>query len=292
MLHKLARFLGLGEFLLLAPLVERLTFISANKGRNSPRLYEDVFESLCGAIIEDFGDEQGYPIVKRFVLSVVESQIDFAELILQNENHKDTLQRYFQRLKWANPQYEDLHQCGPSHTRSFTSGVFISAIQLQQLCSTVQENVKRYHQDVIKNAPQTVKGAILAVSDKTVDATSANDIILAQRLETQIKSVGIVLDDSSIRTLASIMSTEIGKYSSSVDESTTTDTASDDNVSEEDTVTTINKFLNKSVTIDKMSSAHAYYLIGIGTANKKLEAQQSASRQALANLGIDVNWNV
>lgn len=202
MLHRLARFLGLGEYLLLAPTVEKLTQLSPNKGRNSPRLYEDVFESLCGAIIEDFGDEEGYRYVKRFVVSVLEHQVDFSELILQNENHKDTLQRYFQSLKWANPQYHELYQVGPSHTRSFTSGVFLDHLLINDLSVKVQNNIRLYHDNILLSVNSTLRSAITDHSNQ-----------------------------------------------------------------------------------------HNCRLIGLGTANKKQDAQQNASKQALANLEIDVNWN-
>lgn len=296
MLHKLARFLGLGEYLLLAPVVERLTFISPNKGRNSPRLYEDVFESLCGAIIEDFGDEAGYPIVKRFVLGVVENQIDFAELILQNENHKDTLQRYFQRLKWPNPQYEDLYQNGPSHTRSFTSGIFLSTSQLAELDKSVYSNVKKYHNDALRNVTLTIKNAILKIADKDVtdlNDNSTSETALQGRLVQHLHSAGIDLDDESTNVLVSIMSLEINKVSPSTsEEGTDISDMSESSDKDESKESVIKKFLDSSMTIDNMSASHSYYLIGIGNANKKLEAQQLASRQALANLGIDVNWNV
>ncbi|KAJ3229603.1 hypothetical protein HDU81_005236 [Chytriomyces hyalinus] len=95
MLYQFARYLGLGEFLLLSPQVEKLTLLGPNKGRNNPRFYEDTFEAFVGAIIQDFGDEVGYRYAKRFIVSIIEHVVDFADILLCNENHKDVLQRQF-----------------------------------------------------------------------------------------------------------------------------------------------------------------------------------------------------
>jgi len=136
-----ARFLGLGKWLLLSPEMEAQTYLGPNKGRNNPRLYEDCFESFIGAIIEDFGDEEGYRYVKRFVISIIEKLVDFTDLILCNENHKDTLQRYFQSQRWLNPVFIDLDETGPTHTRVFTKGVYLKNEYLDHFDKSVQDDV-------------------------------------------------------------------------------------------------------------------------------------------------------
>jgi ribonuclease III len=136
MLYRFARFLGLGKYILLSNQVERLTSAGQNKGRNNPRLYEDTFEAFVGAIIQDFGDDCGYRYAKRFVISIIEHIIDFSELILCNENYKDTLQRYFQSKKWPNPIYVDLCDSGPSHLKSFVKGIFLKQEYYNELAKT------------------------------------------------------------------------------------------------------------------------------------------------------------
>jgi ribonuclease III len=201
MLHRLARFLKLGDYILLSPLMESLTFVSPKKGRNSPWLYEDVFESFCGAIIEDFGDEEGYRYVKRFIINVIEHEIDFSELIFANENHKDTLQRYFQRKRWPTPVYEDLYIGGHVHSRSFTAGVFITSSQLSELDNDVQKSVKSYHETHVRTMNEATRNAIV-----------------------------------------------------------------------------------------DYAKSHDAFLLGLDTACKKLDAQQSAAKRGLGNLNIDTNW--
>lgn len=154
MLFRFARFLMLGKFILLSPQVERLTNVGPNKGRNNPRLYEDCFESFTGAMIKDFREPDnpvaGCKYVYRFVISIVEHIVDFADIILFNENFKDTLQRYFQSLKWPNPVYIDLSESGPSHMRVFTKGVFLRKEHLQELSEEVQHQTIKYHNEQLR----------------------------------------------------------------------------------------------------------------------------------------------
>lgn len=160
MLHRFARFLMIGTFILLSPQVQRLTHIGPNKGRNNPRLYEDSFEAFVGAIIQDFGDEEGYRYVKRFLVNIIEYLVDFADIILSNENFKDTLQRYFQSLKWRNPVYIDLAEHGPSHMRIFTKGVFLEKESLEKLSEKVQRQTIEYHNEQLKCSNSVVREAI------------------------------------------------------------------------------------------------------------------------------------
>lgn len=162
MLHRFARFLMIGTFILLSPQVERLTHIGPNKGRNNPRLYEDCFEAFTGAMMQDFQEKDdpvaGCKYVYRFVIGIIEYLVDFADIILHNENFKDTLQRYFQSLKWENPVYIDLAETGPSHMKMFTKGVFLKKEYLQQLSPEVQKQTMEYHNEQLaNNIPKVVQ---------------------------------------------------------------------------------------------------------------------------------------
>lgn len=167
MLHRFARFLGIGTFILLSPQVQRLTHIGPNKGRNNPRLYEDCFEAFVGAVIQDFGDEDGYRYVKRFLVNIIEYTVDFADIILSNENFKDTLQRYFQSLKWANPVYIDLTESGPSHMKTFNKGVFLEHANLEQLSDKVQRQTIEYHNEQLRCSNGKLREAIENHSKET-----------------------------------------------------------------------------------------------------------------------------
>jgi dsRNA-specific ribonuclease len=121
---------------------------------------EDIFEATVGAIIQDFGDEDVYRYEKRFLLKIVEHIVDFSEIILHNENFKDTLQRYFQSLKWPNPTYIDLEETGPSHLRQFSKGIFLKKELLHQLSSEVVEQAEGYSRDVLRTSQAKLRGII------------------------------------------------------------------------------------------------------------------------------------
>lgn len=95
-LATMAKFLGFGEFIIMSEHVEK-----ACNGRNNSRILEDAFEAFVGVLAEDFGiDEQsrGYLLCTKFVISCIESSIDITELIMKDDNYKDQLMRYFQRM--------------------------------------------------------------------------------------------------------------------------------------------------------------------------------------------------
>ena len=150
MLHRFARFLKLGDYLLVSSQTEQATHFGINKGRANPRFYEDCFEAFIGAVIQDFGDEEGYRYAKRFIVKIMEDQVDFASLIMNNPNHKDVCQRYYQSMRWLNPVYIDLDEQGPSHHRTFTKGLFLSAEQLLHFPQKNQGVVKEFHERALR----------------------------------------------------------------------------------------------------------------------------------------------
>ena len=168
MLHQFARHLMMGTWILLSPQVSRLTYAGSNKGRNNPRLYEDCFEAFVGAMIEDFQEPDdpvsGSRFVYRFLVGIIEHLVDFADIILFNTNTKDTLQRYFQSLKWVNPVYIELYETEPPQTKVFTKGVFLKKEYLPKLSAEVQKQVIEYHVDSLKGVDPRVRLSILRYS--------------------------------------------------------------------------------------------------------------------------------
>jgi len=148
MLHKIGVTLGFKKFLLLSLQVENQTILCLSRGRNTPSYYEDAFEAFVGAILVDFG-EYGYLYADRFVRNVIENIIDFAELISKNDNFKDSLQRYFQSLKWKTPIYISLNEEGPLYRKVFTRMLVFTNEQFNEMDSIVQENIKKYTYDIL-----------------------------------------------------------------------------------------------------------------------------------------------
>lgn len=143
MLHKIGVQLGFKKFLLLSLQVENQTILDLDRGRNTPSYFEDSFEAFIGSILVDFG-ERGYLYADRFVRSVIENLIDFSELISKNDNFKDSLQRYFQSLKWRTPVYTSLNEEGPLYRKVFTRMLTFTAEQYSLMDKTVQQTLNRY----------------------------------------------------------------------------------------------------------------------------------------------------
>ena len=75
------------------------------KGRDNMKDHKilcDVFEAFCGAIYQDSRD---YELVRRFVISVIETYVDMLDLIIHDTNYKDQLSRYIKKTYFQYPTY-------------------------------------------------------------------------------------------------------------------------------------------------------------------------------------------
>jgi dsRNA-specific ribonuclease len=154
MLHKFAVTLGFKEFLLLSLQIENQTLLDLDRGRNTPSYYEDAFESFLGSIMEDF-EEKGYIYAERFLRNIIENIIDFSELISKNDNFKDSLQRFFQSLKWKTPTYQNINEEGPLYRKIFTRMLTISKEQFDMLDSLQQTNIRQYTEECLEYYKKT-----------------------------------------------------------------------------------------------------------------------------------------
>ena len=149
MLHKIGVELGFKKFLLLSLQVENQTILDLDRGRNTPSYFEDAYEAFIGSILLDF-EEKGYLYADRFVRSVIENIIDFAELISKNDNFKDSIQRYFQSLKWKTPIYCSLNEEGPLFRKVFTRMLTINSNQYESLDKAVKSMIKIYSSKILE----------------------------------------------------------------------------------------------------------------------------------------------
>jgi len=100
-LSKMAKFLDMPKYIIMSEHVEM-----ACNGRTNAKILEDAFESLLGALMEDFGNDEscrGYMIANKFIINCIESSVDITELILNDDNYKDRLMKYYQKM--YNGQY-------------------------------------------------------------------------------------------------------------------------------------------------------------------------------------------
>lgn len=98
-LAKLSNDLSLNEYLVISKHIE-----DNCDGRNNENILEDVLESLIGAIYLD----HSYEVVERFIIQLMETYVDFTEILLTDTNYKDRISRYIQKNFQVYPQYKHM----------------------------------------------------------------------------------------------------------------------------------------------------------------------------------------
>ena len=112
-LAKYARRLGLEHYILVSKQIEE------NNGRNADKLLEDTFESFIGAVALD----QGYETCKDIMHILLETEIDYAEILYKDTNYKDRLLRFYHSNKWSHPEYKLIREEIINNKKMFTIGV-------------------------------------------------------------------------------------------------------------------------------------------------------------------------
>ncbi len=108
----------LGSFLLLGKGEER-------DGREKPKLLEDAFEALLGAMYLDCNDLSR---VAAFVLPFVQDELLKLQSELQPfEDYKTLLQQYVQQMPGEELHYETIGEEGPDNAKIFTVRVLINS---------------------------------------------------------------------------------------------------------------------------------------------------------------------
>lgn len=112
-LAKYAKRLGIDHYMVISKQIEE------NNGRSSHKLLEDCFEAFLGALYLDLG----FDVCKRFMTIILETEVDYSEILYKDTNYKDQLLRFFHKNKWSHPVYVEIKSEGPLHKRVFTMGV-------------------------------------------------------------------------------------------------------------------------------------------------------------------------
>ena len=87
MLAHLCKVVGLNKYILMSRQIEE------NDGRDISNILEDAFEAFLAAIYLDFG----FAHAQLWIIDVLETNLDFTELILQNNNFKDQILKHYQQ---------------------------------------------------------------------------------------------------------------------------------------------------------------------------------------------------
>lgn len=109
-LARFAQTLGLGKFMLISSQIE------ANDGRTQRNLLEDTFEAFVGAMFEDFNSRTiksdklqgcgiGYQIVEKWLIHLLENNVNFGKLIVDEENFKERLISFTQTNFKSSPVF-------------------------------------------------------------------------------------------------------------------------------------------------------------------------------------------
>ena len=112
-------------------------------GRENIHILEDIFESFLGAI---FLDTNNINIVENFIIQCIESYIDFSDTILNDNNYKDQILRYFQHNYKIHPTYKTEKN---EENNTFICKIFKDNEYIQ---SGEGSTKKKAEQDASKNA--------------------------------------------------------------------------------------------------------------------------------------------
>ena len=104
MLSDLCKLANLQQYILISKQIEE------NHGRLNKKVLEDTFEAFIGAMYLDMSHQgkNAIEIVSDWLIGLIENNIDFTELIVQNTNYKDTFLKYFQHTYNYLPKFFEL----------------------------------------------------------------------------------------------------------------------------------------------------------------------------------------
>lgn len=143
MLANLAKKIGLSEYLVISKQIDE------NDGRNNKNVLEDAFEAFIGAIYLDHEEknENGFNIARNWIINVIETFVDFSELIHKNENYKDVLIKYCQHTHQFIPKFYEI--------------------------DVMERNGKKIHSVVVKNDAGDILGIGKDINRKTAEINAS-----------------------------------------------------------------------------------------------------------------------
>ena len=100
-LAKISLKLGFGEYVIIGRYYETL-----NARTENHHILEDLMEGFVGALYLD----GGYDICNKFIVNLIEKELDIAEYLHVENNFKDMLLQYYHKLKLNDPLYEMIQQ--------------------------------------------------------------------------------------------------------------------------------------------------------------------------------------
>jgi len=131
MLGFLAEQINFPKFAIISKQVEE------SNGRNNYKIMEDILEAFIGAIYEDSND---YNEVSKWIINLIEKQIDMTALIVKNTNYKDMLLTYMQNHFQDTPKFFEVNVITKDNVKIFT---YVVRDRDNNILGTGQGNNKR-----------------------------------------------------------------------------------------------------------------------------------------------------
>ena len=122
-LGELAIKMGMSPWLIMSRHMEEVC-----GGRTNRRMLGSMLEAWIAAMYRDRAStepQMAFWYVQQWLIGVLETYVDFGELIANNTNYKDQLLRHFQATFHQPPRYKEVATEGPLHNRIFTMGVLL-----------------------------------------------------------------------------------------------------------------------------------------------------------------------
>ena len=124
-----SKFLGLDKYLMISNHMEQVC-----NGRTNKNILENTFEAFICAVFLDFNSidmcynniniNLGYEICKNIITYLLDNLIDFEDIVMNDDNYKDIILRYFQQNYHITPKYSVLNEDGPPHKRTYRVGIY------------------------------------------------------------------------------------------------------------------------------------------------------------------------
>lgn len=153
MMSIITRKLELNKYIIFAK------YIETEYGRDrNVHILEDVLEAFICALFID--TNYNYDICKKFLINLIEEEINFAQILNTENNYKDLLLQYFHKMKWTNPEYCMLEQVLSQNDHKET-----------------QNDNKRFFKMAVKKQSKII-GVGYGISKKIGEQMSAKDALI------------------------------------------------------------------------------------------------------------------
>jgi dsRNA-specific ribonuclease len=151
--------------------LNKYAIIARNMEQNNARiddisLMKGIFEAFIGAL----SLENTYDDCKKFIIELFEKELDFAELMNQDDNYKEKLMQYFHKMKWKEPQYFENKSDSDSDSDSETK--------------TDRENQIREFTIYIKNNEGKILGVGSGNTKNKAEQNAAHDALIKMKILT------------------------------------------------------------------------------------------------------------